>query len=164
MEWNDRQTVKKGLIGEKIVRNYLFEKGYLIYSPDHVGEMAHAVDFIGIKNKEKMIFAEVKTKPRMKKYCATGINERNAYEYLYLTQEYQIPLYLFFVDEFLGQIYFGEINSLMMPYESDLVYPNTSLANGLMLFPIEKMTKLIDLSDNQILQLGSLSTGSFSYN
>ena len=47
MSWQDKIQVKKGNIGEKIVRNYLEKKGFIVYEPKTNG--SHPFDKIAIK-------------------------------------------------------------------------------------------------------------------
>ena len=64
--------LKKGEIGEGIVRSLLESKGWIVYCPFTKG--AHAFDMIATLNKERAIALDVKAKARMNKYPATGIN------------------------------------------------------------------------------------------
>ena len=72
MSWQDKEQVKKGDIGELIVREYLEKKGYIVYEPKTNG--SHPFDKIAIKSKNDMIIVEVKTKARMNKFNATGFD------------------------------------------------------------------------------------------
>ena len=45
MNWNNKITVKKGNIGEQIIRNFFEKKGWIIYKP--ITNKAHWIDFIG---------------------------------------------------------------------------------------------------------------------
>ena len=102
-EWENKTSVKKGNIGEEIVKKLLESHGFVCYQP--VTENAHAFDMLEIKNKETMMIAEVKTKSLMLKYAATGFPYRNFSEYENIYKKYKIPIFVFFVDEGNGEIY-----------------------------------------------------------
>ena len=49
-EWEQKTSVKKGNVGERIVREYLEAKGLVCYQP--VTERAHAFDMLAIREKK----------------------------------------------------------------------------------------------------------------
>jgi len=74
-EWQDKKEVKKGNIGELIIRNYLEDKGYVVYEP--VTEKAHHFDKVISRNKKFLAVAEIKTYERLRYKTETGINLKN---------------------------------------------------------------------------------------
>ena len=74
-------ALKKGELGENIIREYLEKKGWIVYFP-FTKNKAHAFDMLCTYNKEKVIALDVKTKARMNKYAAQGIDIRSYNEYL----------------------------------------------------------------------------------
>ena len=88
MSWEDKEQVKKGNIGELIVREYLEKKGYIVYEPKTNG--SHPFDKIAIKGKNNMVIVEVKTKARMNKFYATGFNLRSYKYYKSIRDKYNI--------------------------------------------------------------------------
>ena len=79
MEWNDKPQVKKGNIGEKIIDKYFEDQGYIIYKTST--KAAHLIDRLYVKDKKRLIFADVKTKAKRNKYPDTGFNYSNYEEY-----------------------------------------------------------------------------------
>ena len=79
MNWSDKTQVKKGDIGERIVKDLLEKKGYSVYKA--ITEKAHAFDFLAIKGKKQLLFVEVKTKAKTNKWPATGLDIRHWNEY-----------------------------------------------------------------------------------
>ena len=62
-------------------------------------------------NKEKVIALDVKTKARMNKYAAQGIDIRSYNEYLKFKKTMNIDFFLVFVDDKNGDVYSFEIGS-----------------------------------------------------
>ena len=74
-------ALKKGEIGEQIIREYLEKKGWIVYFP-FTKDKAHAFDILATKNKEKVFALDVKTKARLNNWPAQGINIKSYKEYL----------------------------------------------------------------------------------
>lgn len=143
-------ALRKGAIGEEMVRPYLEAKGYVVCRP--VTEGAHAFDGLAIRNKKHCIAYDVKAKARMNKWPATGVNVSHFLTYWEFSQNHNMPFWLFFVDEMLGQIYGNEISKLEERRSIDGVdYPfvlNTR-TDQIRIWPLEAMLKVSDLSDEQ---------------
>lgn len=143
-------ALRKGAIGEEIVRPYLEAKGYVVCRP--VTEGAHAFDGLAIRNKKHCIAYDVKAKARMNKWPATGVNVSHFVTYWEFSQNHNMPFWLFFVDEMLGQIYGNEISKLEEHRHVDGVdYPfvlNTR-SDQIRIWPLEAMVKISALSDEQ---------------
>lgn len=104
----------KGSIGEKIVEEYFEERGWIIYRPKQIG-IAHYFDMLLTKNKEIIIAVDVKTKARLNKWNAQGIDKRNYDEYMAFTQKTKIPFYIIFIDDKCGDIHAAELSKLKDP-------------------------------------------------
>jgi Holliday junction resolvase len=104
-------ALKKGLIGEKIIMNYLEDKGWIVYTP-FTKNKAHYFDILATKNKEKVIAIDVKTKARFNKWAAQGIDVRHYKQYLDFMEMAKVPFYLIFVDDKLGDVHLADISEL----------------------------------------------------
>lgn len=164
MAWKDKKQVKKGNIGERIVREYLEKKGYIIYEPKTDG--SHAIDKIAINSQNKLVLVEVKTKAKMNKYNATGFDIRSYKRYKELINKYNLDLYVFFVDEMLGSIYGNKLSYLDLKEKDSKgdLYPNVSLVKGIILFSFEKMKSIHKLSEKDIIDIKKYNTRNYTYN
>lgn len=105
------KSLKKGRVGEEYVRGLLEKKGYIVYTPKTEG--AHAFDFLAIKEKEKCIALDVKSKARRNKYKDTGVNLKHYRIYEAFMKRHNMPFWLIFVDEMEKKIYGNTIEALM---------------------------------------------------
>lgn len=97
-------ALKKGEIGEKIIYKILEDKGWIVYCP-FTKDKAHYFDILATKNKKDVIAIDIKTKARLNKWEATGINIKTHKEYLNFIETTKIPFYLIFIDDKLGTIH-----------------------------------------------------------
>ncbi len=108
----DRQKrTIKGEIGEAIIREYFEKKGWVIYFP-FTKDRAHYFDMLATKNKKEVIALDVKTKARLNKWPAQGINIRTYNEYIGFTDNINIPFYLIFIDDKNGDVHCADIKTL----------------------------------------------------
>ncbi len=164
MAWQDKIQVKKGDLGEQIVKEALEKKGYTVYKC--VTQGAHAFDFLAVKNKKVFLIAEVKSKARFNKFAATGVNVRNFEEYKYIHENQNIDVLLFFVDEHPKEerIYCQKLSILMQEKTVDGInYPNTAIASGKILFSLTDMVTVCKLNTAQLLELKNYSSRSYKY-
>ena len=164
MGWQDKIQVKKGNIGESIVLSFLEKKGYCVYMC--VTEGAHVFDMLAIKDKKVFIVAEVKSKARMNKFDATGINVSHMNEYLHVLQNQGMDVILFFVDEHpkSESIYCQALSELIKPKTVDNVnYPNYDIAKGVVLFSLSDMKHVCKLTGEQLDKLKQASTRNYEY-
>ena len=161
MEWKDKIQVKKGDFAEDIVHTYLENKGFIVYKPHTEGK--HGFDRLAVKDKKQLIIAEVKAKARMKKYRATGIDLRHYNEYKLIEVKHNIPIFLFFVDEWLKKIYGNWLSELEKESYDDINYPNTIIKPGIIFFSYIKMKMITTLTDEQSEYLKSTSTRNYTY-
>lgn len=117
MSWNQRPEVILGNLGEKIIKKYLEQNQYNIYSCSR--DAKHWFDGIATKNKEEIFFYDVKTKPKMRKYPAQGINITHYNDYKRLLNKTDIPFYLFFVDNLNGDVHQVALNKLIKLKENN---------------------------------------------
>lgn len=166
MEWSERKTVKKGDLGESIVRRVLENKNYIIYNPTTPGP--HAFDILAVKNKIDFIVAEVKSKARMNRFRATGIDVRHYNDYVKVLEKYGIDVILFFVDEHPEEkrVYCASLNKLKIDKEIEgKIYPNFDIlkSHNIVLFHLSEMTHIEYLEDAEVLELQKLSTRQHEY-
>jgi Holliday junction resolvase len=108
---NFEKALKKGEIGEYIIRKYLEDKGWIVYSP-FTKDKAHYFDMLCTYNKEKVMAIDVKTKARLNLYEAQGIDKKHYYQYINFTNKTNIPFYLIFIDDKLGDVHCADLKSL----------------------------------------------------
>jgi len=159
--WHDRPEVKKGDFAEEIVHGFLERKGFIVYSPQTEGP--HGFDRLAVKNKQQVVIAEIKAKARMKKYRCTGINIKSYNEYKYIEQKHNIPVFIFFVDEWMGKIYGNILSELEKEVITDRTYPNTNIKPGIIFFSLKNMKVISELNADQIRYLKDHSTRNYSY-
>lgn len=162
--WNNKTTVQKGNIGEKLVESEMEEHGFIIYKP--ITEGAHAFDRLCIKGKEVAIIAEVKAKAKRKYYPDTGIDYNHYLDYKRMYEKYNLDTILFFVDEEACQIYSGRLSVLDKPEPfyhkgKQLTYP--IIQNSIIYFHISKMKTLCDIHVDDAGQLRKLTTKNERY-
>lgn len=162
---NFETALKKGEIGEQIVRKILEEKGWIVYKP--VTDGAHCFDMLTIKDKRRAIAIDVKAKSRRNKYPDTGINQKHFEEYLSFSQKHNMPFWLFFVDEMLGKIYGNHLAELEKPRVVDnRMYPyewRTQSGEKIRLWPLEAMRDIAFIKDSEVKKLIDYSQRSYKY-
>lgn len=133
-----------GYSGEQIIEDYLIGEGWILYRPEN---HPHPFDFLCYKNGSSFI-AEVKTKPKMKLYNATGIDYRHYIIYRDYQEKHNLPVFIFFVDYSLNLIYGNYLNELDKPYtqiESGkrIVYPIINRRHNIITFPLSAMRLIL---------------------
>ena len=171
MAWVDRQTVKKGDLGESIVDGYLINKGVIPYQP--IADRAHPFDRLCASSDKRTLFvAEVKTKAARKYYPDTGIDQRHYQDYLNIWNKYGLDVWLFFVDEGIGKIYGNKISQLIIDRQINhrgrlIKYPlhssNEKDGRPKVYFPLDAMIFVCDLTDEAGESLKEMSTRNYDY-
>lgn len=164
MEWENRTQVKKGNLGETIVKETLESKGYVVYKC--VTEKAHAFDFLAVKDKQIFLIAEVKSKARFNNFEATGIDLRHFNEYKFILENQKIDILLFFVDEHPKEerIYCQKLSVLMQEKTiRNIKYPNMLISKGKILFSLSDMITVCKLTELQLIELKRYSTRNYDY-
>lgn len=165
MEWHNKPEVRKGRLGEAIVRHYLESRGWIVYEP--VTEAPHGFDKLAVREKKQMVIAEVKTKARMTQWAATGFDRCHLREYEHIQQKYGIDVFVFFVDEHLRKVYGQSLSRLLQPHDNaDGHWPRyltTREGREIVLFALDAMTDIARLSDDNVDTLASLSRRQHPY-
>ena len=152
--WDDKREVKKGQIGERIIKSFLENKGYIVYTPNTAG--AHAFDFLAIKDKEKAIIAESKTYPKRKFYNDTGIDIENYEKYKIISENHNMPVFLFFIDDVKNEIYGNWLSELEKEcYDGKIKYPlKENGKTGIKIyFSLNSMRHIAFLRDDEIKEI-----------
>ena len=163
------ETKKKGEYAEKIVKQMLEAKGYVVYMPLTKG--AHAFDIMAIKNKKTCIALDIKAKARLNKYPATGVDIRHYETYKEFSKKHNIPFWIVFVDEMEKKIYGNSIDLLDAEYvdhESPKMekYPFRLLTKkneDLILWHLNQMKEIAILPDNHANTLAGMNHRSYDY-
>jgi hypothetical protein len=165
MNWQDKRSVQKGDVGERIVDAFLIGRGVVPYAP--IASKAHPFDRLcATEDKSRIFIAEVKTKAARKYYPHTGINERHFSEYMGVFRRYGIDVWLFFVDEHACSVYGNKLSELIKPCEilhrgKPLKYPLQE--RGIVFFPLEKMRHVCEIDTDAAKNLVALSERSYGY-
>jgi len=156
--WDNKTTVIKGNIGEKLVLEFLEGKGFIVYEP--ATQSAHGFDKLAVKDKKLAIIAEVKTKARMNKYEATGFNVNHYEEYKFISQKHNLPIFIFFVDEHLKSIYGNWLTELEKEIDG---FPLKINDGKIILFSLKNMREVAKISNEQCEELKINSTRNYEY-
>lgn len=160
MGWEKMVSVKKGNIGEKIVTEFLEEKGWIVYAP--VTNGAHGFDRFAMKNKEEIVYIESKAKARRTYYEDTGINIKHFEDYKRLSEKYDMNIFIFFIDEYMQKIYGNFLPQLTEKcHVGRKIYP--SIERGIVYFPLKNMREIADLDEEEASELRSKSTRNYDY-
>ena len=165
MEWEERAEVKKGNSGEKIVNEYLINKGYIPYSPDV--STAHPFDrIVASKDKKGIFIADAKTKAKRKFYPDTGIEIKHWKEYSFISKKYSIKVFIFFFDEENQSIYGNWLSKLEEPQKitvrnNVIEYP--LFQGSVIYFPMVNMVDIAKISERQAVKISELTTKNIIY-
>lgn len=165
MGFHDKLTTRKGALGEQIARRHLESRGLIVYAP--LTDGAHLFDFLcANKQKQSIVAAEVKTKPRRLHFPDTGIDVRHFNDYMAIQTKYGIDVFLYFVDEHERRIYGNKLQTLIASREVDhngktIVYPLR--INGIIYFPLCAMVDVAQITEQDADAISALSTRSAAY-
>lgn len=157
-------AMKKGDIGEAIVKAHLESKGWVVYKP--VTDGAHCFDILCIKQKKTAIAIDVKAKSRLNKYPATGINQNHFEEYKAFSDKHNMPFWLIFVDEGQKTIYGNCIEVLEKQRKvGGNTYPFIMPTGGrpVRLWPLEAMIHISNLAESDAANLLALNQRKHAY-
>lgn len=159
-EWHSKPEVKKGDMGEAIIRQALLNAGWFPYRPDFDGP--HPIDRVAFNPKTmKVVLFDSKCKPARYFYADTGIDERHFRKYMAWNE--QIPVFLGFVDEEWGRVYGNFLDRLIQPFDRGdsffslyhgKDYP--SHEKGIVYFPLARMKLIGNLSENLCSEISAL--------
>lgn len=155
MNWEDKNTVKKGNLGEQIIREYLERQGWIVYFPFSKG--AHWFDMLATRGKEKVVAIDIKTKARFNKWAAQGINIKAYNEYLTFYEKNLVPFFIIFIDDKIGDVHCADIRKLKYA-------PAFNPTPQIIAWKLEDMKKLdIQLTPEQISQLSVYDQRSYEF-
>lgn len=159
---NFDKALQKGKYGEIVARELLESKGWVVYEPFTSG--AHAFDMLAIKDKKKAIALDVKTKARMNKWKATGINLRHFETYKTFSENHNMPFWIVFVDELEMRIYGNTLQELEKPFQyKDEKYPFTMKSQNIRVWHLDQMKHIADLDKIITEKLIDLSQRNYEY-
>jgi Holliday junction resolvase len=147
-------ALKKGELGEQIIRNYLEERGWVVYCP-FTKDKAHYFDMLCTYNKEKVIAIDVKTKARLNKWNAQGINIKSYNEYLNFQNTTHVNFYLIFIDDKTGDVHLADLSKLQ-----NHIYIN----NNIIAWNLNDMQFLFKISDKEIEELSKYDQRNYDFN
>jgi hypothetical protein len=147
-------SLKKGEIGEQIIREILENQGWVVYMP-FTKDRAHYFDMLATQNKERVIAIDVKTKARFNKWPAQGINVRSYNEYMKFVSDTGVPFYIVFIDDKCGDIHAKDITKLKDP-----IFPNDKV----IAWDINQMKHLGNIGEEKIQELSKYDQRNYDYN
>jgi hypothetical protein len=147
-------ALKKGEIGEQIIREYLESGGYIVYFPQTKNK-AHYFDILATKNKEKVIAIDVKTKARLNKWAAQGINIKSYNEYMNFVEKINIPFYLVFVDDKNGDVHMANLKELVNGFNP---------APHIIAWYLKDMKYLFNIGKEKITELSEFDQRNYYFN
>ena len=137
---NFNTALKKGELGEKIIREKLEEEGWIVYFP-FTKDKPHYFDMLATKEKEKVIAIDVKTKARLNITPAQGIDKKQYDQYIRFAKSMNVPFWIVFVDEMTGDVHTAELMKLENPI---------SIRGGkIIAWRTDDMKKIMELTDSQ---------------
>lgn len=145
--------LQKGELGENIISKYLEKKGWIVYRP-FTKDKAHYFDMLCTLNKEKVIAIDVKTKARLNKWNAQGIDIRSYNEYLNFVKQTSINFYLIFVDDKNGEVHLADLIKLKKP-----IYPNEKI----IAWNLKDMKYLFKITQNEINELSKYDQRNYDF-
>lgn len=146
-------ALKKGEIGEQIITEYLEARGWIVYRP-FTKDKAHYFDMLLTKNKEQVLAIDVKTKGRLNKWRAQGINVKSYNQYKELLEKIKVPFYLIFIDDKNGDVHCANLSKL-----DDGFNPNPYI----IAWPIQKMQFMFNIGEEKITALSELDQRNYEY-
>lgn len=151
---NFETALKKGELGERIIREYLEGRGWVVYFP-FTKNRAHYFDMLATKNKEKVIAIDVKTKARLNKWAAQGIDIRHYNEYMKMANSTGVPFFIVFIDDKTGDVHAQDIKKL-----SDPIRVNDKI----MAWKLSQMVLLFNIGPDNISKLSLYDQRTYSFN
>jgi len=152
--WQDKTEVKRGNIGEKLVKDYLESLGCIIYEP--VTDGSHLFDKLVLHPTRKLFICEVKTKPARLKYPDTGVDIRHYNSYKSVMNNYKLDVLLVFVDDLNRSMYGNWLSELDKPFGD---YPLKH--KGIIYWHINTMRILRELTDSECRAIRLYYTGNY---
>lgn len=159
---NFKKALKKGAIGEEIIKDFLESKGWSVYQP--FANKAHAFDMLAIKDKKNAIALDIKAKSRLDFIEATGVNTKHFETYKLFSEKHKMPFWIIFVDELQKTIYGNTIENLEKPVKtSTRNYPSTISNGNIRIWSLLSMKHISDLNEEQCNNLKSFNQRNSKY-
>lgn len=159
------QALRKGAVGEQIVREWLEVKGFVVYQP--LTDGAHAFDMMAIQNKKLVIALDVKAKAAMNKWPATGVDVNALRVYKEFMNRHNMPFFIAFVDERKREVYGNWISVLeKLRIVGGIKYPRVienKYGKQIRLWPLEAMKLIAKLDEAKAQELRQLSQRNYQY-
>lgn len=147
-------ALQKGELGETLVREYLEGRGWVVYQP-FTKDRAHYFDILATKQKEEVIAIDVKTKARLNRWEAQGIDIKHYKQYLHFVENTKVPFYLIFVDDKTGDVHSAEISKL----EKGKI-----IAGGkIIIWELEQMKHLFNIGEDNIKRLTEYDQRNYNF-
>ena len=147
-------ALKKGELGEKIIRERLEKAGWIVYFP-FTKHKPHYFDMLATMEKEKVIAIDVKTKARLNMMPAQGINKKQYDQYMRFAKATNVPFWIVFVDEMTGDVHTAELVKLENPI---------FLCDGkIIAWRLAAMEKIMELTESQKKLLQSYNQRSYEF-
>lgn len=146
-------AIKKGDLGEQIIQQYFEDRGWIIYKPVQK-DTPHYFDMLLTKDKKKLMAVDVKTKARLNKWNAQGINISHYNDYMRFTAETNIPFFIVFIDDKSGDIHTAEITKLKDP-----IYINSYI----IAWDLNQMFRIHQIDPQAIRELSQLDQRTYEY-
>jgi hypothetical protein len=150
---NFETALKKGELGEQIIRKHLEDRGWIVYIP-FTKDKAHYFDMMATLNKEKAIAVDVKTKARLNKWDAQGIDIKQYNQYIKFTKTCNIPFYLVFVDDKTGDVHLADISKLKNPI---------SVNKNIVAWKLKEMKFLFKISNHEVQELSKYDQRNYKF-
>lgn len=147
-------SLKKGEIGEKIIREYLENKGWIVYQPITKNK-PHYFDMLCTYDKEKVIAIDVKTKARLNKWNAQGIDIRHYNQYMNFINTTNVNFYLFFIDDKNGDVHCADLKNLHNPIH---------INNKIIAWYLNDMSYIFSISNEKINELSNYDQRNYNFN
>lgn len=146
-------ALQKGELGESIIREYLENKGWIVYFP-FTKNKAHAFDMLATFKKEKVFALDIKTKARFNNWNAQGINIKHYNEYMNFKSKMAIPFYLVFIDD-----KNGEVHSMELKEET----PSFKVNDNIIAWNLKHMQFLFNIGKEKIQLLSRYDQRNYEY-
>ncbi len=150
---NFETALQKGEIGETIIREFLEEKGWVVYFP-FTKNKAHAFDMLATYNKETVFALDVKTKARFNNWEAQGINIKHYNEYMKFKAQMSIPFYIVFIDD-----KNGDVHSMELKEET----PSFKVNENIVAWHLKHMKYLFNIGQEKIQLLSQFDQRNYEY-
>jgi len=161
------KALTKGNYAEEIIRDYLSQFGDV-----YTHQNNKAIQFDGFFLYDSYgasvpVIYDVKAKPSMSFYIATGFDLQNYNSYVeFQNKNPNLTVNIYFVDSKLKWCYFASIKELSTPYYDDkekVNYPKVIDKSKTIIFSLKKMHRLFKLTPMQIEKLKKTSQQNEKY-